>query len=135
MHVLLGLLGLMALAGGNAARKSADIAGVWRGTSLCVRPAASAACHDETVVYRFTIDPANESIVHQKAFKIVNGSEDLMGEQDFHWDAAEALWIAEFSNPRYHGLWRLRAEGRAMKGELVLLPDRQRVRDVSVTKD
>lgn len=131
------LLALIAFAAPTAEPPSAapdPLVGVWRGTSTCIRPAAGPACKDEVVVYRFT-PGASPGEVRLAAFKIVAGEEQFMGDQELARDAASGLWVGEFSNQRFHGLWRFRVDGAELTGELLLLPERTRVRDVAVHRD
>ena len=57
-----------------------EVLGVWRGTSLCVRPDAGPACHDETTVYRFAPIPEKPELVRLSAYKVVDGEEAFMGD-------------------------------------------------------
>jgi hypothetical protein len=99
-----------------------DVAGTWRGTSLClVRPSA---CRDEVVVYRITRTTSPDSLLLD-ARKIVNGAEEEMGVLACRLDAT----AARLTCPIPRGLWQFTVRGDSLVGEL-RLPDGVRFRDV-----
>ena len=77
---------------------------------------------------------ASRGLVHQQAFKIVNGERELMGEMDFTYSAADGCWRAEFSSPRVTSIWCLSVTGKTMTGAAWLMPGRQVVRAVRAGK-
>ena len=125
------LVASLAVSALGAAPPPAPLRGVWRGTSTCLQPAAGPACHDEVVVYRVTAPDGVPEHAHLAASKIIGGKEQPMGELDFVWDPASGSWLSEFTTPRFHGVWRFRVEGSRLTGELLLLPERPRGREVS----
>lgn len=116
-----------------AASPSDEIVGRWRGTSICNPDAHRAACKDETVVYDFT-KTAKSDVVHQKAYKIVNGEMQLMGEIDFHRDAPNR-WVGHFENPNVKLEIVYTISGKEMKGVLYVLPDRIVGRNMDVKRE
>ena len=116
-----------------AAAPSDEIVGTWRGSSICNPDAHRAACKDETVVYDFT-PTAKSDVVHQKAYKIVNGEKLLMGEIDFHRDA-RGKWVGHFENPNVKLEIVYTIDGKRMKGVLYVLPERIVGRNMDVTRE
>lgn len=107
-----------------------EIIGTWQGTSTCSDRVAAPACNDEVIVYEMTAGAARGA-AHQKAFKIVNGQRDLMGEMDFTYSAADKCWRAELGA---RVVWCLTVSGGAMQGSAWLLPGKQVVRVVQARK-
>jgi hypothetical protein len=109
-----------------------EIVGTWQGTSTCTDRVAAPACNDEVIVYE--ISATAGGVAHQKAFKIVNGQRDLMGELDFTYSAADQCWRAEFSSPRLTSVWCLAVTGSTMRGSAWLMPGKKIVRAVTAQK-
>lgn len=122
-----------AAAGVFAAAPKAEILGVWRGESLCVKSAEFPACRDESVEYD-VYDAAGDA-VHLSAYKFVGGEKVLMGEMNFMFDAKLGSWTSEFRTERYHGRWTLTVARDSATGTLVDLPSKHKVRDVLVKRD
>lgn len=123
--------------GGLAAAASpgpGQILGTWRGESICTDRKVAPACKDEVVVFEFRPSPKPDT-VHLQADKIVNGERGTMGEMDFAWDAGEGCWRSEFETPRAHGYWCLVVAGRELTGALRTLPERARVRRLTIRRD
>ena len=114
-------------------RKASELIGTWRGTSTCVDRLAAPACHDEVVVYDFTVG-AKPGTVHWKADKVVDSQRELMYEIDLTYDAGERCWAAEFSSPRVRGVWCLVVDGAHLTGTGRLLPGKETVRRIDVRK-
>ena len=110
-----------------------EIIGTWQGTSTCADRVAAPACNDEVIVYDVTAGAAS-GVAHQKAYKIVNGERELMGEMDFTYSAADGCWRAEFSSPRVTSIWCLSVTGKTMTGAAWLMPGRRVVRAVRAGK-
>jgi hypothetical protein len=70
------------------------ILGEWRGTSICINSQLAPACHDEIIHYVFSARA--RGAYHQAAYKIVDGAEDLMGEADLTYSAADNRWSFAF---------------------------------------
>lgn len=105
----------------------ADLVGDWQGTSLCqVKPSA---CHDESVLFRFSNPRKESSTITVQADKIVEGSPVTMGTGDWHYDKdkAELTWTI----PR--GTWSLIVAGTTMNGTLKL-PDGTLFRKIQLTR-
>ena len=104
-----------------------DLVGDWQGTSLCqLKPSA---CHDETVVFRFS-NPRNDSnTIAVQADKIVDGSPVTMGVGDWHSDKdkGELTWTIP------QGTWSLLVTGTTMNGTLKL-PDGRLFRKIQLTR-
>jgi hypothetical protein len=111
-----------------------ELLGAWRGTSTCTDRVAAPACHDETVVYEFTMG-SQPGVVRWVADKVVNGQRQNMRELDLTFDTTEGCWKAEFSSPRIKSVWRLSVSGDAMSGSARLLPGNETVRKVDLRKD
>ena len=112
-----------------AAAPKAEILGVWRGESICVKSPEFPACQDESVEY--DVYDAAGGKVHLSAYKFVGGEKVLMGEMDFTYDEKLASWTSEFQTARYHGLWTFTVAGDALTGTLVDLPSKHKVRDIA----
>ena len=77
--------------------QNADIAGSWRGTSLCTDKEHFPACRDEQVIY--DVKSIARDTVNLRADKVVNGVREFMGAFDFA-RAADSSWVAHYENPR-----------------------------------
>ena len=131
---MLGLLLTVVLTQAGPPRDVAEILGTWRGRSTCTDRVAAPACQDEEVVYEMTAGSA-ESPVHWKAYKIVNGQTELMGELELRYSDADRCWRADFSSPRVTSVWCLSVNGAQMTGTAWLLPGKQVIRSVRVRKE
>jgi len=120
---------LIALLQAAPAQDINEIVGTWQGTSTCTDRVAAPACNDEVIVYEMTAG-TSRGVVHQKAFKIVNGARDLMGELDFTYSDSDHCWRAAL--PRI--VWCLSVKGSAMSGSAWQLPGKQVVRAVAAKK-
>jgi len=121
-----------ALCVGPATAQTPSIAGDWSGESICVGEVG--ACHDEQVVYHFTVSKADPQKFTLAADKIVNGKPEPMGEIDFAYDAANHILTGEFQNSRTHLLFQYTVKGNMMWGTLMSLPERRVGRQIRVTK-
>ena len=103
-----------------------DLAGPWRGTSLCqVRPSA---CNDETVVYRITRANPSDSLAVD-ARKIVNGKEEEMGVLACRLSTAGTQFTCSLPN----GVWHFTIRRDSLVGEL-RLADGTKYRDVRAVR-
>jgi hypothetical protein len=102
--------------------------GTWTGTSTCVgnRP----ACKNETVVYRFV--PVGDQPAKLRLYgdKIIEGKRVPMDALDFDYDQKAGSVRCEFRIGNSHGVWSFMAEGDSLAGELIILPDSTKGRDV-----
>jgi hypothetical protein len=114
------------------AGQASSLAGDWTGESICVGEVG--ACKDEQVVYHLSVDPADATKVRIGADKIVNGKPDFMGDIDLRFDARNNTLTGELNGPRYRGVWQFTIKGNMMWGTLSLLPDKNIVRQIRVTK-
>lgn len=88
------------------------LVGDWSGTSICrVHPSA---CHDESVVLRFS--RPHENKINVEASKIVNGKAEFMGAGEWSYDpdSHSLTW----QMPR--GTWNLSVTGNEMDGTLIV---------------
>jgi hypothetical protein len=106
----------------------AQIAGVWRGESICApgRP----ACVDEHVVYYITALPGKADVVSIRADKIVDGRAVTMGTSDWTLDGMHHTLTWDL--PRQS--WRLAVDGDTMTGTLTLA-DKSVVRHMTLKRD
>ena len=112
----------------------AQLLGTWRGTSLCTDRVAAPACHDESVVYDFTLGP-KPGTLQWAADKVVDGERQHMGDLELSYDKTEGCWKAEFSSPRGRTVWRLTVDGTRLSGTGRLQPGNQTVRKMELRKD
>lgn len=112
----------------SAEKKVAPFKGTWAGKSICVgdRP----ACKNETVVYRFVPFPAAPWQLRLLADKIIEGKRVPMGALLFQYDDAAKALRSEFKRGNTHGVWSFTAEGDSLRGELIVLPNGEKGRDV-----
>ena len=106
--------------------------GNWVGESICT--GNHPACNDEKVVYRIRLNPNNSSSVTIQADKIVEGKPVDMGTLDFIYDPKTSSLTCDFSRGRTHGVFQLSVEGDLIKGVLMLLPEKEIVRNIKVKK-
>ena len=114
------------------AQQATSLLGDWTGESICVGEVG--ACHDEQVIYHFTISKADPQKFTLSADKIVNGKPEPMGDMDFSYDAANHILTGEFQNPRTHVVMQLTVKGNMMWGTMMQLPERRVGRQIRVTK-
>lgn len=116
----------------NGAEK---IYGDWTGESICADKEKFPACKDETVVFRFSKSTTDANLVHIAAYKIVNGAEDLMGENDLTYDAANNTLFAEVNvNQNLTLQQEFKINGDRMKGTLKKLPEKTLIRNISLAR-
>lgn len=133
---LVSVFASIALAAGAAFAATspprAALLGTWRGTSVCTDRVAAPACKDEVVVYRFT--PSGRDSALLKAYKVVDGEEQFMGDMTFGRDAKSREWVAEFHGPRGVARWSFQVADTLMTGRCVVLPGGAQVRRVRVVR-
>ena len=102
--------------------------GTWTGTSTCVgnRP----ACKNEVVVYRFVPIKDDPGRFRQLADKIIEGKRVPMAVLDCDFDERTGTVRSEFRVGNTHGVWTFTVKGDTMTGELIILPEGSRGRDV-----
>jgi hypothetical protein len=105
-----------------------QVAGVWRGHSVCM--VKNSPCQDEVNVYHISAIPANPSTYFVSGNKVVNGKEEVMGTNEWKYDANAHTLSHEF--PR--GAFRLKLEGEKMEGDLKL-PDGTLYRQIYLQKE
>lgn len=111
------------------------ILGEWHGSSLCVDLERAPACHDEQVVYYFTRGTGwHSDRTLLRAYRLVAGKQEPMGELEFDYDSAAATWSSELETPRFHGSWTFQVEGDRLTGALLELPSQARLRRVSAAR-
>ena len=109
-----------------------SVLGTWKGESLCV--GNHPACKNEVVVYRFETIPGKAGVVLMLADKIIAGRRVPMGKLEFQNDEAKGELSCEFTRGQTHGLWQFKVTGSGIEGTLVVLPDRELARRVSVKR-
>jgi len=109
-----------------------SVLGTWKGESICV--GNRAACKNEIAVYRFEAIPGKSNVVLLFADKIIEGQRVPMGKLEFQYNEATGELSCDFSRGQTHGLWQFKVSGDTMVGTLVLLPDKELVRDVKVRR-
>lgn len=115
---------LVAALAAPAASPAADapgdrILGEWRGSSTCTNLELLPACKDESVRYVFTAVPGASARYHVVADKLVAGEYQTMGEMDFDYVAAEALWVHDLhSSSCAQCRWWYRIDGAELVGGL-----------------
>jgi hypothetical protein len=129
MFVLV-LIGLLHQA---PAHDLSEIIGTWQGTSTCTDRVASPACNDEVIVYEITKASAPGTATW-KAFKIINGARDLMGELELRYSPADRCWRADFSSPRVTMVWCLAVNGAQMTGSGWSMPGKRVSRAVKAKR-
>jgi hypothetical protein len=136
MLTMLMLLGLTvnACAQAQQTNEATKIYGTWTGESVCTDKKKFPACKDEQVVYRFSKSTADAKKIHLVAEKIVNGANELMGELDFTFDAAQNTLTCEFTINQTHGIWEFKVAGDTMEGTLKILPEKALARQIKVKK-
>jgi hypothetical protein len=112
----------------SAEKAVARFKGTWKGKSTCVgdRP----ACKDETVVYRFVPFVGSTWQLRLLADKIIEGKRVPMGALLFAYDDTTRGLRCDFKRGTTHGVWMFIVEGDSLKGELIVLPDGEKARDV-----
>jgi hypothetical protein len=119
---------VLVLAAAPQATQSGQVAGVWRGESLCA--SGRGRCVDEKVVYYISAIADKPGVVSIGADKIVNGQAVTMGTGEWKHDAEHHALIWE--TPRQ--TWLLKIEGDAIEGTLTLA-DKTVVRHITLKKD
>ncbi len=116
------------LLGRLVAAQASDVAGTWRGESLCATEAS--ACHNEKVVYYIKDVADRPAAVMIQADKIVDGKAITMGTGEWQYDrVAHSL---EWRSPRQ--VWHLQVNGNWIEGTLTL-EDKTVFRKMTLKKD
>jgi len=107
-------LALLIAAPAHASETAID--GTWKGTSICqVKPSP---CHDETVLYRIRqTGPDSHRI---RAYKIVDGKEDFMGELIGAYTSATTFRAQSVDRQHRTATWTFTLNGDHMSGRLTL---------------
>ena len=117
-----------------AAVPKAEILGVWKGTSICVKTAGNESCRDETVVYSVIDVPNQPATVTLKAARLANDMLRPMYELDFTYRHDTATWSCAFERPTFSGVWAYAVHGDDMTGTATLVPSMTVVRNVSARR-
>ena len=104
------------------------IAGIWRGQSSCEQK--QSACHEETVVYRFSPLQDKPGTFSVSADKIVDGKAVNMGTLEFRYVEDQHALVCEYAQ----GVWRLSVDGERIEGTLTR-PDGSLFRRVALHKE
>jgi hypothetical protein len=108
--------------------ETSDVAGIWRGESLCATDAA--ACKNESVVYYIKDVPGHPDLVFIQADKIVNGKAITMGSGQ--WQYHRAQQTLQWALPQQ--VWLLKITGTRIEGTLTRA-DQTVVRKMTLVKD
>jgi hypothetical protein len=106
--------------------------GDWKGESNCV--GNNSNCHNEIVVYHITNPENKPDSVTLAADKIIKGKPESMYILEFRYDGKKKTLVNEFRKNSYRGLWEYKVFDTLMTGTLKLLPDKEIVRRIRVTK-
>ena len=90
----------------------AQIAGTWRGHSVCM--VENSPCHNENNVYRFAEIAGKPGRVSVTASKVVEGKEIVMGTSEWMYDQGKQ--VLEWEGPQ--GTFRLTVQGDKLEGSL-----------------
>jgi len=104
-----------------------QIAGTWRGDSVCAVP--NTPCRNEVNVYRFSEIPGKANRFSCTAAKIVGGKEIVMGRDEWTYDVAKHMLQTVAPNPTI----RLVLNHDILDGALVL-PDSTIYRRIHLKK-
>jgi hypothetical protein len=113
---------------GALAQDAPQIAGTWRGNSVCA--VAQSACRDEVNVYRFSEIAAKPNHFFCTGAKILDGKEIVMGRGEWTYDASKHVLQTLTSNPRI----RLTLDEEKLDGALSL-PDGTIYRRIHLKKN
>ena len=102
----------MAAAQARADANSSQIAGTWRGNSVCV--VKDSPCHDEINVYRFSKISGRVESFSVTASKVVDGKEVVMGTSEWTYDFEKHVLECKLPSVR------LVLDGDKMEGALKL---------------
>jgi hypothetical protein len=118
------------VSGASSARAegASEVAGAWRGESVCASKAET--CHDEHVVYYIKEVANRPDAVFIQADKIVDGRAVTMGAAEWRYDRARAT--LEWRTDRQ--TWSLKMIGNRLEGTLTLA-DGTVFRNVKLDKD
>jgi len=97
-----------------SAQQVSQIAGAWRGNSVCAVP--NTPCRNEANVYRFAEIPGKANRFSCTAAKIVGGKEIVMGGGEWTYDSSKHLLQTLTPNPTI----RLALDHDSLDGELIL---------------
>lgn len=114
--------------------RAGAIIGEWAGTSICVKAAWNAACHDEVTEYHFVPESPDSARAVIHAFKLVQGQLDSMGALPLVFISSAQRWDATFTSRRGDATWRFWLHGDTLLGALVLGPDSQVARHVAARR-
>ena len=105
-----------------------QIAGVWRGHSVCT--VKNSPCHDEVNVYRISPIAERPGEFLVSADKIVDGQEQEMGSANWNYDEPSHTLSYRFAK----GTFRLTLHGEKLDGDLKL-PDGTLYRQIYLQRD
>ena len=117
------------------AAPKAEILGVWKGRSTCVKVEGNEFCRDETVVYNVVDVKDQPQTVGLKAARIIDESVQPMYELFFTYRPETGSWLSEFTRPKFRGLWTYVVHGDELTGTATLLPSLTVVRSVSAKRE
>lgn len=110
-----------------SAQGAPQIAGIWRGNSVCA--VANSPCRNEVNVYRFSEMPGKPNRLSCTASKIVDGKEIVMGSGEWTYDPSKRLLQTVAANPTI----QLTLDHDSLDGALTL-PDNTIYRRIHLKK-
>lgn len=110
-----------------AAESELEIAGTWRGDSVCVQKGTS--CHDEIAVYRIAAVPGKRGCFMVTGGKVVDGKETVMGSGEWRYDNGKHTLTGELPK----GVITLKIVGENIDGTFTLL-DKTVLRRITLKK-
>jgi len=113
---------------------TSELLGHWRGASICVKADWNAACNDEVVFYDVVPGEKPDRVL-LRAYKIVNGRNEPMGDLEFAYDAGLKAWTADFSNARVRIRFVFDVHGASLDGRLVDLKTERVARHIRVSRE
>jgi len=129
---VLTVLALAMLSGGP--HPTSELLGHWRGESICVKADWNAACNDEVVFYDVVPGEKPDRVL-LRAYKIVNGRNEPMGDLEFAYDAGLKAWTADFSNARVRIRFVFDVHGASLDGRLLDLKTERVARHIRVSRE
>lgn len=110
-----------------AADSELEIAGTWRGDSVCVQRGTS--CHDEIAVYRIAAIPGKRGYFMVTGGKVVDQKEIVMGSGEWRYDNGKHTLTGELPK----GVITLKIVGDNIDGTFTL-PDKTVLRRITLKK-
>ncbi len=115
----------------SAESGNTNVIGTWEGESKCTVP--DSPCHDEQAVYHFFADAHDSTKLNLDAYKVVNGTPQLMGTIECHYHSEQATLNCT-GNTRQQDTWEFHISGDTMTGTLTVGEKKILYRRISLRK-